>query len=197
MPILVPALAFSGAVAFQTEAQANPPSPKNPSQNQATIFLCVSQDSAFATVAERGSRRSTPMIIWESYVFGLQYTPKQRCEIVAQKLTTAVAQNGGRLRNLLLTSGRVNGQTVICYAKTADPICNSSNLLFTLKPENAKDPGAVLASLLRFGQGAASGSPLRESAGGEDEDEDVAVDLEAAVEEAFTAGSREAGDDFQ
>lgn len=190
--VLVATLAFSGAVAFQTEAQAQHSSQNNPS-NQATVFRCVPQGSAFATIAQRGSRRSDPMIIWESYVFGAEYTPQQRCQKVSQRLTMAVAQNGGRMTNLLLTTGRVNGQTVVCYINTGVPHCNRSNMLFTLKPENATDPGAALASLLRFGK-TGSGSALHESAGSEDQD---VVDLEAAVEQALAEGSHEEAGDSQ
>lgn len=187
---LVATLAFSGVVAFQTEAQANPPSRNNRS-NQTTVFQCIRYGKAFATIAQRGDRRSAPMVVWESYVFGPEYTPEQRCKNVSQRLTSAVAQNGGKLRNLLLTTGLINGQTVICYINTGEARCNRNNTLFTLKPENARDPGAALAGLLRFGQ-SGSGTALHESAGGEDED--VAVDMEAAVEEALAAGHESAGD---
>lgn len=190
IPGLVATLAFSGAMAFQAEAQAKPPSRYN-SSNQATVFQCIRYGKAFATIAQRGDRRSAPMIVWESYVFGPEYTPQQRCNNVSQKLTNAVAQNGGKLRNLLLTTGRINDQTVICYINSGEARCNRSNTLFTLKPENARDPGAALAGLLRFGQ-SGSGTALRESAGGE---EDVAVDMEAAVEEALSAGHESAGGD--
>lgn len=182
--VLVATLAFSGNLAFQAEAQTS----QNTSSTPVTVFRCVPQGKAFATIAQRGTRISRPMIIWESYVFGPEYTPQQRCQNVSQRLTMAVAQNGGKLRNLLLTTGRVDGYTVVCYVNSGAPRCNRSNTLFTLKPENAQDPGAALAGLLVFGK-TGSGSPLRESAGGEDDD--GVVDLEATVEKAFAAGSHE------
>lgn len=186
MPVLVATLAFSGAAVLQTEVQAKP----GRSQNQSTVFRCVRSGRAFATIAQRGSRVSAPMITWERDI-SAEYTAEARCKSVSQKLTKAVAQNGGSLRNLLLTSGRVNGETVICYVNTGSS-CNKSNTLFTLKRENAQDPGAVLAGLLRFGTGASSG-PVRESASGGDDEESTAdnVDMEAAVEQAFTAGTHE------
>lgn len=190
IPILVAALGFSSAVAFPTAAQAQNRSRNNPS-NQATAFQCIAQGRGFATVAVRGTKRSNPMIMWESHAFGSQYTPQHRCRTVSNKLTRAVAQNGGRLTKLLLTTGLVNGQTVICYVNTGVQGCNPSNTLFTLKPENAKNPGAALASVLRFGR-YGSGSALRESVG---EEEDAAVDLEAAVEEAFAIGRYESADE--
>lgn len=195
IPVLVATLAFFGPAAFQIKADAQTSSSTvKKVSSQPTSFQCISKGKAFATVARKGTLVSTPMIIWESYVFGPEYTPQQRCKTVSQRLTSAVAKNGGLLKNLLLTTGRVQGQTVVCYVNTGAARCDSSNTLFTLKPENARDPGAALASLLRFGAGATN-STLHESAGGED----VAVDLEAAVEEAFAAGSHEAaaeGDDL-
>lgn len=195
LPFLVATLAFSGTVAFQTEVQAQYSSVSNPPQNQ-TTFDCVRQGKAFATIAQRGNRRSGPMIIWESYVFGPEYTPQQRCEAISQKLTDVVAQNGGSLRNLLLTTGQVKDYTVICYVnKTVEARCNNDNTLFTLKPENARDPGAALANILRFGAGGGV-SPLRESAGGENPTvEDVAIEMEAVVDQAFAARHESAGAD--
>lgn len=170
-PVLVAALALSGAAVFQTQAQA---------QSAPTTFHCVKSGSGFATVARRGGKQSPPMITWQSQIFGLEYTPEVRCNTVSQRLTSAVAQNGGSLRNLLLTTGRVNGQTVVCYINVGSS-CNSNNMLFTLNPENARDPGRALAKLLRFGVGDASGGPLLQSAGG--------VNLEEAVDAAFDGAS--------
>lgn len=118
--ITVTALIFSGSAVFQTEAQA---------QSSSTTFRCVRSGNAYATVAQRGGKTSAPMIIWERYV-SAEFTPQQRCQTVSQRLTNAVAQNGGSLRNLLLTTGKVNGQTVICYVNTRSR-CNTSNTLFT------------------------------------------------------------------
>lgn len=180
-------LAVSSAVAFQAEAQAQYRS-QNYQSSRVTVFQCVRYGKAFATVAQRGDRRSAPMIVWESYAFGSEYTPKQRCNTVSGKLTRAVAQNGGKMTNLLLTTGIVKGQTVICYINTGEVGCNPSNTLFSLKPENAKNPGAALAGLLRFGR-SGSGTALHESA----EDEDVAINMEAAVEQALAAGDESPG----
>lgn len=187
IPVLAAALAFSSTVAFQTEVQAQNRS-RNSRSSQPTVFHCVAyQDSDFATVAVRGANRSNPMIIWESYAFGHKHTPLQRCQTVSRKLTRAVAHNGGRLAKLLLTTGTLNGQTVICYVNTGVPYCTPSNTLFTLGAENAKNPGVALARLLRFGK-KGSDSPLRESTPVES---NVVVDLEEAVEGAFAPSSEQ------
>lgn len=69
-----------------------------------------------------------------------------------------MAQNGGRLSNLLLTNGMVNNETVICALNPMETACTSGNMLFTLKPENAYRAGQILGQLLqisRYGGGAA------------------------------------------
>ncbi len=115
-----------------------------------TNFRCVSQGNGFATLADNGKRQAT-LITWNTTFFGSDYTPKQRCEIVSNKLTTAVASNGGSLKNLLLSNGPFNGQMVICYLNGGKSTCDGSNQLFTLKPENARKAGTILQSLLNFG----------------------------------------------
>jgi hypothetical protein len=185
--VLVASLVFASAAGFQNQARA-----QNANRSsQPTTFICVRSGKGFATVAARGSQRSAPMIIWQRQV-SPQYTPQQRCQLVSQKLTKAVAANGGRLSNLLLTTGIVNGEAVICYVNSGAS-CNPSNTLFTLSSENAKDPGAALANLLRFGQ-RADYSAVHESASGESGAESPkAIDMEASVEAAFAAGSESAG----
>lgn len=197
--VLVASLTFSSAVGFQHQASAQNANRSNRqatsqnanSSNQATTFVCVRSGNGFATVAARGNQRSAPMITWQRQV-SAEYTPQERCQLVSQKLTKAVAANGGRLSNLLLTTGKIKNETVICYVNSGAS-CSTSNTLFTLSPENAKDPGAALASLLRFGQ-RADYAAIRESANGEGETASAgAIDMEAAVEEAFSAGYESAG----
>ena len=178
--VLIAALAFSSTAAFQTEAQAQNSS-RNIKSNQSTVFQCVYQGSGLATVAVRGSNRSNPIIVWESHRFGPNHTPLQRCQTVSHKLTMAVAHNGGRLAKLLLTTGTLNGEKVICYVNTGVPYCTHRNTLLTLGAENAKNPGVVLARLLRFGRYGSEG-PVREGANiGEIQH----VNLEEAVDGAF------------
>lgn len=178
--VLIATLVAASAVSFHYQAQAQ--TTKN--TQTATVFSCVRSGKGYATIAQRGNLRSAPMIAWQRYV-SAEYTPEQRCRAVSQRLTKAVAQNGGRLSNLLLTTGTVNGETVICYVNSGAR-CSTTNTLFTLSRENAKDPGLALANLLRFGR-RASDTPLRESAGGDDEGGSVeSINMEQAVEEAFS-----------
>lgn len=193
--ILAISLTCASATGFQERVGAQNATrtqvtPQN-TPTQATTFICVRSGNGFATVAARGNQRSAPMITWQRQV-SAEYTPQERCQMVSQKLTKAVAANGGRLSNLLLTTGIIKNETVICYVNSGAS-CDTSNTLFTLSPENAKNPGAALANLLRFGQ-RADYSAIRESASGEAETAPAnAIDMEAAVEEAFSARYESAG----
>ncbi len=191
--LLVATLALSGIIVPTTEAQAKSDKVasgglessqlKEVSSNQQTTFYCGMAGSYFATFAQRGQRRTGPMIVWKSDSFGPEFPPKERCQQVSERFTSAVKENGGTLRNLLLTSGRVNGQTVVCFVNTAET-CNNTNVLFSLKPENASRSGDVIAKLLRFSQ-RGGGGPVFESGGGSEQNY---VRLEDVVNKAFESG---------
>ncbi|MBV8887003.1 MAG: hypothetical protein JO235_23830 [Chroococcidiopsidaceae cyanobacterium CP_BM_RX_35] len=110
-----------------------------------TIFSCVHNGNGFVTIARRGDRITPPIIIWEPALG--YYTPKAHCYIVSQQLTQIVAQNGGKLNNLQLVTGTVRNQIVICAVKQPESSCNSSNMLFTLRPEKPSSADEVIAKL--------------------------------------------------
>ncbi|AFZ08479.1 hypothetical protein Osc7112_4154 [Oscillatoria nigro-viridis PCC 7112] len=147
-PLLASALVFAGTVALASQVQAAPTSNWNSTR---TTFQCVTSGRNFVTIARRGNVTTDPMILWKSTEFGREYTPWQRCQIVSNRLTKAVAQNGGRLSNLQLTTGIVNNLPVVCYVNGRGR-CNSQNLLFTLDKRNAKNPGDALTRLINFAQ---------------------------------------------
>jgi hypothetical protein len=103
-----------------------------------TTFNCIRSGENFATIARRGTRTTPPMILWETKL-GL-WDAWERCRVVSQRLTAAVAEGGGTFQNLLLTYGRVNNQPVICYVRSMDSACNSQNLLFTKKTGSKAPP---------------------------------------------------------
>lgn len=163
-PILVSTLALSGAIASTAQAQirvGDPTDTVTPTTPIATgtTFYCVNSGQNFATIAERNGVRTAPIFVWQTTEFGRDYTPGQRCNLVTQRLNSAVGQNGGRLRNLLLTTGRVNRLPVVCYVNSDRTGCNSQNLLFTLDSRNARNPDAALQRLLQFGV-EGSGDPI-------------------------------------
>ena len=167
--VLVATLISFGAAALTASAQTFPRTVatlggiRSFAQPGSTVFHCVRKGDSFATIAQRGDRRTPPVITWSS-TLGRQYNPQQRCNIVSQKLTQTVARNGGKLRNLQLVVGPVKNQVVVCVVNRPQFICNSSNMLFTLRPENARRADQVVARLNNFSaQG--SGAPVAESAG--------------------------------
>ncbi len=130
-----------------------------------TIFNCVLQKGDWVTVAQRGNAVSQqPLMTWATREFGDEYTPKQRCEIVSQKLTDAVGKNGGRLQSLELTTGKLdNGYTVVCVVRKGEDTCNRDNFLFTLNKNNAKNPQMVLAKITNFADGKTEENNIDES----------------------------------
>ncbi|GAA6619783.1 COP23 domain-containing protein [Scytonema sp. NUACC26] len=147
--VLMTALVVSSSVGLTNNfalSQTQQPAPTS----AATVFQCVSAGSGYATVAKRGERTTPPLITWNSKEFGSQYTPKQRCNIVSKRLTKAVAANGGKLKNLLLTYGVVNGKSVICYVKDTGRACNDRNILMTLRSQDRGQEAKILDSLVSF-----------------------------------------------
>lgn len=132
-----------------------------------TKFECASSGGgSYATVGQRPGGQPISLIVWTpqgaSY-FGGAYTPENRCQIVSQRLNAAVMANGGQLKNLLLTNGTVNGESVICALSMGQNACNSNNILFTLKPENANRAGQILGQLLQISRYGSSAGVIYET----------------------------------
>jgi Circadian oscillating protein COP23 len=115
----------------------------------ASIIRVGCQD--LKTVVQKEDRQAV-MIAWSSAYFGPEFTPLKRCELVAQKLQQAANENGGTLKGLELASGTVNAQPVICALKTGSSKCDSQNFLFTLKPENARNPNTIIQKIFTFAE---------------------------------------------
>jgi hypothetical protein len=178
--ILAAILTLFGAAACSTTTVSTPgiqpavPTSNNPAttsaptisqSNIATTFNCVQQAMGWATIAQRGNAISqSPLLTWNSTEFGTDWTPEQRCKTVSQRLTDAVAKNGGKLASLDLTTGKVdNGYTVVCVVTATQRSCDRNNVLFTLKKENSQNPSAILAKITNFAKGDASNPPIAES----------------------------------
>lgn len=183
VPILAAALALSGAMAFTAQAQTS-------RQPEGTVFECIKEQSSgnFTTVAKRGTRTSTPLIIWtttlNSDAEGL-YTPDRRCKAVSKRLTDLVATVGkGSLKNLLLDYKTVNNEVAICVYHTAQAGCSTRNVAFTLKPENRPLAAEIIAQLKEFSQ-KGSGSAIYESEDDSEVTPTAGVSLDAWSEQAF------------
>jgi Circadian oscillating protein COP23 len=140
-----------------TETPKNTPQVVNASGSSLKVS-CQDQK----TVVQKGDRQAV-MLSWNYDGFGKEYTPEKRCQIVSERLQQAANVNGGTFKDLQLASGTVNSQMVVCALPTNSNKCNNKNLLFTLKPENARNPDAVIQKIFSFAQdGSAS---INESAG--------------------------------
>jgi hypothetical protein len=178
--ILTATLSLSSILALDITAQALPPVENNdsstmpsaePSQeaNTGTQFTCVPQnDGSVATVGQRPGGQAIPLIIWtatSSKYFGEKFNPQGRCQIVTPKLNQAVAESGGRLKDVVLMTGRIKKNTVICVVSAKDTGCNGRNTLFTMKPENAKQADKILAQIMQISREGSAGGVIRETGG--------------------------------
>jgi Circadian oscillating protein COP23 len=107
------------------------------------------------TVVQKGDRQAV-MLTWNYDGFGRDYTPEKRCQIVSERLQKAANINGGTFKDLQLASGTVNSLVVICALRAKSSKCNSQNMLFTLKPENALHPEVVIKKIFSFARNGSS-----------------------------------------
>jgi Circadian oscillating protein COP23 len=110
------------------------------------------QDSK--TVVQKGERQAV-MVTW-NYGGFKGFSAEKRCQIVSDRLQQAANQNGGTFKDLDLASGTVNSKPVICTLQSGGKKCNKDNILFTLKPENARNPEAVIQKIFGFARDGSS-----------------------------------------
>ena len=109
----------------------------------ARSFVCSSAAGAPATNVVTGDGRQVPVIRWTSSVFSdAGWSQQRRCQEVSSRFDGFLKQ--GRLS--YITTGRMNGQPVICTAGSRGGACDG--LLFTLKP--GQDATATLKNLLEI-----------------------------------------------
>ncbi|MBK1986751.1 hypothetical protein A0J48_004205 [Sphaerospermopsis aphanizomenoides BCCUSP55] len=172
---------------YQQPPYQQPPYQQPPYQQplSSTSFFCGWVGRSPATFVKYNGRPiQSPLIIWETASNDL--SPEERCRMVSWRMTKAVEENGGRLSKLLLTTGKVNGYNVICFVNDVQR-CDSDNVIMTLlRRENARNPGKVLAQIIRFGL-YGGGSNVTESGGftggvaGGEEIIPTAVSIEEAI----------------
>jgi hypothetical protein len=170
--ILLSLIISSTTVLIPQSAKAQLPAIVDPNQPEQTnggsevitasaATLKVSCQDA-KTVVQKGEL-SAVMVTWSYDGFGKDFSPAKRCQLVSEKLQQAADSNGGTFKNLQLSSGTVNSQPVICALGSNDKKCTKNNLLFTLKPENARNPEAVIQKIFGFARDGSS--DLDESSG--------------------------------
>jgi len=165
IPWLVIAVAIGFGYGLATFFQKAPSTTAETSATNAaepeapTTFVCVQEGGQWKTFAESESpnsnavvRSKNPVFTWNSEEFGDKWKPDKRCGEVTQRFNDAVANNGGKLANLDLKTGKVNGETVACVVQSPSEICNQQNMLFTMSQHNEADPQQTLAKLINFSQ---------------------------------------------
>jgi Circadian oscillating protein COP23 len=150
--LLLTGTLFTCSVAMSSAAIAQLPTIVN--SNSQTTNLKVSCQN-LTTVVQKGDRQAT-MLTWNYDGFGKEFTPEKRCQIVSERLQQVANNNGGTFKDLQLASGTVNSQVVICALQANNNKCNRQNILFTLKPENARNPEAVVQKIFGFAQDGSS-----------------------------------------
>ena len=132
-----------------------------------TQFTCVPDENGnVATVGQRPGGEPIPVIIWtsdSSKYFGQKVSPQSRCQIVTERFNQAVIKSGGRLKDVVLTSGKVGAKTVICVLSIKDTGCDGGNTLFTLNPKNAEKPDQVLEQIAQISRQGSSAGVIRET----------------------------------
>jgi len=116
-----------------------------------TTFKCLNKNGTYSTVIRRGANETPPMLTYVKSVGNL--TPKQRCEIISDRFTKAVAQSGNKLRDLQLTHGIVRDSPVICYISGSFQPCSDRNLLLTLQPKDRGKEREILTQMVTIGSG--------------------------------------------
>jgi hypothetical protein len=107
----------------------------------ASRFVCGTSGGAPATQALTKNGKTVTVIRWTSSVFdGAGWSQQRRCQEVSSRFEDF--RRSGQLK--YLTTGRINGQPVICTSPSKGGACDG--LLYTLKP--GQDPTATLRTLL-------------------------------------------------
>lgn len=121
------------------------------SANRIASFQCQNADGFYRIEAiARNGVVSEPIAVWRSGGDREWEVSRngQRCQDVAERLNSVLQENGGTLRGLYLTLGRVNGNLVVCTVNETTLGCNPRNLLFAFEGDNRAEPARVLAKVL-------------------------------------------------
>ena len=121
---------------------------------EAKRFFCGEDSGVPTTIGTTDSGKKVPVIRWTSKTFdAVGWTQDKRCDAVSERFELYREQ--GRLK--YLTTGRMNGQPVICTTDSDKGACDG--LVYTLKPN--QDPTETLKALLEVKD--LEGGPLNET----------------------------------
>jgi Circadian oscillating protein COP23 len=150
-PTTTPAVPQGTPTNTNSNSNSNSNSNTNTNTNTAAASKLEVKCEDLKTVVKKGDRQAT-MMTWNTDYFGRNFSNAKRCQAVSERLQKAANLNGGTFQGLELASGTVNSQTAICALQNGKKKCDGDNILFTLKPENAKNPEAVIQQILKFGE---------------------------------------------
>ncbi len=144
-----------------------------PIRAQTTTYFCASnKDGVPTTYARTATGKKIALISWKR-TWSHTYSAKARCELVSARFQHA-SQDG--VLNYL-TTGFMNGQTVLCAASRYGDTC--SHLLLTLRPED--NASRVIENLRQMGY-TASG-PIVQS---EDVSPHIYIDMNQLLREQLS-----------
>ncbi|MFN5856261.1 MAG: COP23 domain-containing protein [Pseudanabaenaceae cyanobacterium] len=120
-------------------------------------FSCDTDGEVPRTLVKTPSGESLAFINWKTNVFGDNFTPERRCQIVSQRLQNY--SSSGKLENLVAST--MNGVPVICVGqnKRCDSSLPDNGLVITVRP--GVKPEQTLQQISDFRNG--SGGELTET----------------------------------
>ena len=161
------AILFTGILAAHAIALV-PVIAQTPPQTEGKFYCGSSYDPLskknIPTTLKSHPKREEPLtiILWKSEYFGEKYSPQQRCNIVSPKFQAAYT--AGNLEYMVADKDPKSGQPIVCATKTAAESCNSSNMLFTLKPYT--DDKTVRLQLMEIIETSVAASGIYQSSSG-------------------------------
>jgi hypothetical protein len=124
-------------------------------QQSGPKYFCDTSGRVPATVA-RTPRGNVTVIRWATTLGGGAFDPTNRCQQVSARFQNLNETNQLRF----ITTGRMNGQNIICVAAQKNGGCLPNGLLFTLKP--GSNPRTTLQQMVNISRSATNG-PILES----------------------------------
>lgn len=139
-------LQIKGTVTRPAARPVARPTATRPRPKQNFAFACKGTTVVLNVQRPKIPARGIPFIRFTSSgsaYFGGQYSPQARCSEVASRVGPLLLSGNQIKKGVRLTTGKMNGQTVICTA--AGGRCQS--LVLTLKPQNARNSKRVLGAM--------------------------------------------------
>ena len=122
-----------------------------PNQDPTTVYLNFDE--------ENNQLVQYPLITWEASLGN--YSPQDRCYTATRKFQELMGASGRQME--WIVSGYVNGQPVVCAARTQSDPCTTETVLFTLRDRDQLD--SVRNRLVSILEGKVTYGPVSQSDG--------------------------------